>query len=316
MTGQDRRSVPVYLFTGFLGGGKTRFIHNTLQDPKFYPNGKVLVLVCEEGEAEYCLDDDAADITFLEISDQSGLSPDNLHQYNERYHPAMVLCEYNGMWMIEPFISALPSEWKLRQTFFFADSGTILLYNANMRQLTYDKLRFCNVSIFNRFTPELDMQVYHKLVRAASLHTEIFYETTTGKTIRDTIEDVLPFDLSTDVIEIKDEDYAVWYRDLLESPAEYEGKNVLFTGYVEREEAAENTFLIGRPLMFCCMEDLQFAGISCKVSDCEVRAVQPDQWITVLGRIELLASDHRQPALKVLELHPAKEPRQVIATFF
>ena len=45
--------VPVYLFTGFLEGGKTRFIQETLEDPRFNKGERTLLLLCEEGEEEY-----------------------------------------------------------------------------------------------------------------------------------------------------------------------------------------------------------------------------------------------------------------------
>ena len=44
--------VPVYLFTGFLDSGKTSFIQETLEDPRFNDGERTLVILCEEGEAE------------------------------------------------------------------------------------------------------------------------------------------------------------------------------------------------------------------------------------------------------------------------
>ena len=44
---------PVYLFLGFLESGKTKFIQETLEDPRFSSGEKTLLLVCEEGEEEY-----------------------------------------------------------------------------------------------------------------------------------------------------------------------------------------------------------------------------------------------------------------------
>ena len=44
---------PVYLFLGFLESGKTKFIQETLQDPRFSTGEKTLLLVTEEGELEY-----------------------------------------------------------------------------------------------------------------------------------------------------------------------------------------------------------------------------------------------------------------------
>ena len=47
------RDIPVYLFTGFLESGKTKFIQETLEDERFNAGEKTLLLVCEEGEEEY-----------------------------------------------------------------------------------------------------------------------------------------------------------------------------------------------------------------------------------------------------------------------
>ena len=45
--------IPVYLFTGFLDSGKTKFIQETLEDVNFNNGEKILLVVCEEGEEEY-----------------------------------------------------------------------------------------------------------------------------------------------------------------------------------------------------------------------------------------------------------------------
>ena len=45
--------IPVYLFTGFLEGGKTRFIRETLEDKKFNAGEHTQLVLCEEGEEEY-----------------------------------------------------------------------------------------------------------------------------------------------------------------------------------------------------------------------------------------------------------------------
>ena len=44
---------PVYMFIGFLESGKTKFIQETFEDPRFSSGEKTLLLVCEEGEEEY-----------------------------------------------------------------------------------------------------------------------------------------------------------------------------------------------------------------------------------------------------------------------
>ena len=45
--------IPVYLFTGFLESGKTKFIQEMMTDDRFNEGEKTLLLVFEEGEEEY-----------------------------------------------------------------------------------------------------------------------------------------------------------------------------------------------------------------------------------------------------------------------
>ena len=45
-------TIPVYLFTGFLEAGKTKFIQDTMADSDFNAGERTLILLCEEGEEE------------------------------------------------------------------------------------------------------------------------------------------------------------------------------------------------------------------------------------------------------------------------
>ena len=50
---QPNEDIPVYLFVGFLEGGKTRFIQETMEDKRFNNGERTLLLVCEEGVEEF-----------------------------------------------------------------------------------------------------------------------------------------------------------------------------------------------------------------------------------------------------------------------
>ena len=41
--------IPVYVFTGFLESGKTKFIQDILADPNFTENERTVLLLCEKG---------------------------------------------------------------------------------------------------------------------------------------------------------------------------------------------------------------------------------------------------------------------------
>ena len=48
-----QQEVSVYLFLGFLESGKTKFIQETLEDPRMENGENTVLLICEEGEEEY-----------------------------------------------------------------------------------------------------------------------------------------------------------------------------------------------------------------------------------------------------------------------
>ena len=65
--------IPVYVFTGFLDSGKTKFIQQTLEDPRFNAGERTLLLICEEGEEEYDISTYPHKNVFMEIVNQPTL---------------------------------------------------------------------------------------------------------------------------------------------------------------------------------------------------------------------------------------------------
>ena len=61
----EQKQIPVYLFTGFLEGGKTTFIQSSLEDKRFNGGENTLVIRCEDGEEEYDVDSFASPNVFL-----------------------------------------------------------------------------------------------------------------------------------------------------------------------------------------------------------------------------------------------------------
>ena len=140
----NENDIPVYLFTGFLESGKTKFIQETLCDERFNKGEKTLLLVCEEGVEEYEPDEFSGENVFIKVvEEESELSEDLLRGFIKETDAERVVVEYNGMWMLDSLYQAMPQEWVVYQEFMFADATTFLTYNQNMRQLTYDKLKSC-----------------------------------------------------------------------------------------------------------------------------------------------------------------------------
>ncbi|PWL76159.1 MAG: GTPase [Clostridiales bacterium] len=311
--------MPVYLFTGFLESGKTKFIQETLEDKRFCNKEKTLLLVCEEGEEEYAPEQFATDTVVIRVIEgQEQLTTENLTKWAQETKADRVVIEYNGMWLLDALYAAMPEGWVVYQEFMFADAGTFLSYNGNMRQLVYDKLKSCELVVFNRFKPDMDKMEFHKVVRAASRRADIAYESTDGKVVYDDIEDPLPFDLNAPVIEIGDADFAEWYRDLGETPANYEGKTVRFKcRALKRSKMPANTFIVGRHVMTCCVEDIQFAALVCQWDKADT--VQDDSWMILTAKLNFKfnkAYGRKGPVLSYVSHELCEAPEQPVATFY
>ena len=315
----NQKDVPVYLFTGFLEAGKTKFIQETLEDKRFCNGERTLLLVCEEGEEEYAPDEFAdRSVMIRTIEDQSELTPENLTKLLGETRAERVVIEYNGMWMLDALYGAMPQGWMVYQEFLFADASTFLSYNANMRQLVYDKLKSCELVVFNRFRPDMDKMAFHKIVRGASRRADIAYEYAGGKVEYDDIPDPLPFDLNAPVVEIGDEDFAVWYRDMSEEPKNYEGKTVRFRcRALVRKKLPPHSFVVGRHVMTCCVEDIQFAGLVCQWDEAET--IRDDSWMLLTAEIHFKFSrayGKKGPVLTYLSHEECEPPAQPVATFY
>lgn len=312
--------VPVYLFTGFLESGKTTFIQETLEDVRFNNGDMTLLLLCEEGEEEFAPERFASpNVVCKVVEEQEDLTAANLTKWLKEANAVRVVCEYNGMWLLQTLYDNMPENWMVYQEFFFADARTILNYNANMRQLTFDKLQSCELAVFNRFERTMDKMEYHKLIRTASRRAEIVYEHADGTIEYDDIEDPLPFDLDAPIVTISDRDFAIWYRDMTEELDKYHGKTVMFTGRALTRRTMPGAFLIGRHVMTCCADDITFSGMVCNWDKAKVRAMAKDQWVTVTAKIEVKFHPTyrgKGPVLNAIKVVPAKRPEQEVATFF
>lgn len=312
------QQIPVYVFTGFLDSGKTKFIQETLEDPRFNAGERTLLLVFEEGEEEYDSSTYPYKNVYQEVLDQQTVTTKELQALAKKYKAQRVVAELNGMQMVGELYMRFPEEWVVAQEVMFADSTTIMAYNANMRNLVMDKLVGAQMVVFNRLTPGEDTMPFHKLARAANRRIDILYDYTDGKTAFDDVEDPLPFDINAPVIQVKDEDYALWYRDVTEEPQKYHGKTVRFKGQVAMLRRDKSSmFAPGRFVMTCCVEDIQFCGVPCRYA--QAKSLKPRSWVVVTAKIS--AEDHPLykgevgPVLTAISVEDAQPADPDVATF-
>lgn len=310
--------VPVYLFTGFLEAGKTKFIKETMQDENFNDTKrKYLIIQCEEGEEEIEPGELPGNVSICTFEREDDLVADRILARQKRAGADVIVVEYNGMWSLDKFYNALPENFLVFQEICIMDSTTIMSYNANMRQLVVDKLTSAEMVVFNRVDTFADKNELHKLVRGVSRKANICYEDVNGEIEFDDIEDPLPYDLTAPVIEIKDEDFAIFYRDMSEEFEKYNGKKLRFKGIVALDSSLpKENYAIGRHIMTCCADDISYRGVVAK-GMCGV-SLKTRDWIIVEGRLSEEYSPlyrAKGPVLTVTSVERAEKPAQEVATF-
>ena len=313
------QQIPVYAFTGFLDSGKTKFIQETLEDPRFNAGERTLLLVFEEGEEEYDFSTYPEKNVFLEVLDQQTVTTRQLQALQKKYKAERIVAELNGMQQVGDLYMRFPESWVVAQEVMFADSTTFMTYNANMRNLVMDKLVGAQMVVFNRLEKGADVMPFHKVARAANRRVDILYDYTDGTTSFDDIEDPLPFDINAPVICVNDEDYALWYRDVTEEPRKYDGKTVCFKAQVAMlRRQKDGIFAPGRFVMTCCVDDIEFCGIPCRYAD--AKTLESRAWVVVTAKITAekhpLYKGELGPVLTALRVEKNADPADPdVATF-
>ena len=317
---QPIEDIPVYLFLGFLEGGKTKFIQETLEDERFNNGERTLLLICEEGIEEFDPSRWASkNVVQKVVTEQEDFNEANLRKILKESGAVRVVLEYNGMWTVNDLFERLPVEWAVYQAMCFVDANTFLNYNANMRSLVVDKINVSELVVFNRFDiNKMDQMEFHKIVRGVSRRTQIAYELTDGQVAYDDIEDPLPFDITKDDITIEDEDFALFYRDIMEEPDKYDGKTVTFRGVAARDpKFPKNVFAVGRHVMTCCVEDIQYCWFVAEWEKAQM--MENRQWVRVTATISVQRHrlyKNKGPVLKIGAVILTDAPEQEVATYY
>lgn len=315
-----QQEVSVYLFLGFLESGKTKFIQETLEDPRMNTGESTVLLVCEEGEEEFAPERfNVGKVAVVTLESADELNVDNLEKITEKYGAERVIVEYNGAWLLQQFFDAMPDSWVINQMMTFFDAGTFINYNRNMRQLVYDKIQMTQMVVFNRFKGQYEQTEFHKAVRGISRRPDIVYEYVGGKVEYDEIEDPMPFDKDAPVIEVADRDFAWFYRDLAEKTAEYVGKTVRFKGLAAVSRKVPKGYIVlGRHIMTCCEADIAYDGFAVKIGNL-LKGVKTRDWVEVTAKIAVeYNSVYRAegPVLVAEKAEFAEPPEETVVTYY
>ena len=309
--------IPVYLFTGFMDSGKTTLIRQTLLEENFGEGAKTLLIVCEDGDEEYDEEElKKANTRVLFLEKEEDFTETLLKNINLQYLPDQVFIEYNGTWGMDTFLEmTLPEGWVLVQSLSTVDATTFDMYLTNMRAMIMEQLFQTDVVIINRCDDDTPKGKFRRAIKAVNRPAQIVYERADGSI--DESEEELPFDLSQDLIEISDADYAIWYMDAQENYKKYDGKKVEFLGYVYNPDKMKKGVMVpGRFAMTCCIEDVTFLGFKCKYPDSE--NILHKSWIKITAEIRVeFAMEYKGkgPVLYPISIEPAEKPEDELVYF-
>lgn len=310
--------IPVYLFTGFLESGKTRFISEILSNPNFTEHEKTLLLQCEEGIETLEEDELRKCRTVLEsIDTQKRFTPNILKRLEQKHQPDRIMIELNGLWKLEDVVSAFPARWELYQIVCTVDASTFALYSQNLGPMMFEHITTADLIVFNRCTDELKDMLYAKNIKAMNPRAAIYLDDVDGNSEDYAQNMPLPFDLDADVIDIAPDEYGLWYVDAMGDPTKYDGKTVRFIGQVYVSDAVPaGSFIPGRFGMVCCADDITFLGFLCRYDG--VKALTLRQWVRVTASVTVESLPQYRgegPVLHALEVIPADAPKEELVYF-
>ena len=307
--------IPVYLVTGFLDAGKTNFINGILEDG-FARETPTLLLCCEEGEEDY--EKNALDnITVVHVDSEEALTCSFLKQCEKKHHPRQVLIEYNGMWQMERlYRDVLPANWVLYQIMTFVEAASFELYAKNMGQLMMEKITNADMLVFNRCDEELRASLRKRNLRMVNRRADIYLENEDGSSEDYLTGDECPFDLTQEVIDIPDDDFGVWYVDVMDHPERYENKLVRTKLLMCHSKKYPGVDCPGRFAMVCCEKDVTFLGILAKGD--QLSGYDNRDWIEVTAKMG--TEDHpaykgKGPVMNVISAGPCEKPAQEVVSF-
>lgn len=280
------RPLPVYVFTGFLDSGKTSFLRQTMDEGQFKDGLTTLYIVCEEGEENIdILRLNDSGFVVRKIEDEDEVSEELFKRFDKEVKPSRVIIESNGMWDINEIFDAFPEKWQIAEVVTTVDSGTFEMYLSNMKMMMTNQFLYSDLVVFNRCLDSHDRAMFKRMVRAVNRRAQVLYETPEGK-VEDNVPEELPYDINSDKIDIGDEDFGIFYIDAFENLANYVDKTVCFKAKAIHppDVKDEYMFVVARPAMTCCAEDIALVGFPCRYE--KESELKEGAWIKVTATVK------------------------------
>ena len=179
-----------------------------------------------------------------------------------------------------------------------------------------EKIKNADMLVFNRCTPELRDALRKRNLRMVNRRAEIWLENDDGTSENYLTGNESPFDLNQEVIDIPDEDFGVWYVDVMDHPERYAGKMTHMKLVMAHSKRFPGVHCPGRFAMVCCANDVQFLGFIAKGMN--LNQYRDRDWIEVTGRMAVEKHEAYQgkgPVMHVISIAPCEKPAEEVVTF-
>ena len=227
------------------------------------------------------------------------------------------------MWNMQSFIeSGAPTFFQMAQVITLVDAVTFDMYMANndMKSIMMEKFKLSDMVIFNRCVKDTNRAGYRRNVKVVNGRTQVYFESSDGSS--NEVEEILPFDLTKDVIEIADEDYGIWYVDAMDNPEKYNGKTIKMKAVVYKPKSLfRDNFVPGRFAMTCCADDIRFIGYKCKCDKTaakQLEAFKDRDFINITASVTVEYQREYKGngvVLHATDIQPAEKPADEIVYF-
>lgn len=323
MPGKKEMEIPVYVFMGFLESGKTSFIQDTLEEDYFNDGQRTLLFACEEGMEEY--DEELlkrTNTTIVYVEEEEDFNRDFLISKVLQYYPDRVIVEYNGMWSVERMLTQMDNTPLLVfQTIVLVNGETFDLYMNNMRSLAVEMYKIAEMVIINRCTPEMPRATWRRSIKAVNRRVQVLFESADDDDMGEE-DDTLPYDVEGDEIHLEDEDYGIWFVDIMERPEIYDGKTmVMKTRVFKSIRLPKGCFVPGRHAMTCCADDIQFIGYLCHTNHAKsstIKSLKNKMWVNLTAEVRIEYNKEygdKGPVLYAKRVEAAEPPEEELVYF-
>lgn len=317
----EEEYIVVFVFTGFLEGGKTHFIKNEwLREDIFHDGSKTVIIQCEDGVEEFNeWELNKSNISLVKLNDTSEFNEQFLKEINNKYHPNNVIIEKGSMQNIEEMFSfEYPEDWQIADIITNIDASTFDMYSKNMGKMMLQQYQYSSIVVFNRCDENTSKQKFRANIKASNPQASIYFQDLNGNI--EQFEGELPFDYKQDTITLEDIDYGLFYIDLMDNPQRYENKTITFKGQCVQPKGFPKTAIAsGRKAMTCCADDVQFLKLLCLGDNIKMPKFKDWDWLQITGIMNLHSlpenPDQPMPVLTLTEIQKC-EPAQIELVYF